>query len=304
MTAGGPVALPLSLKETDGYSFDAVRQLLKDIRTNPVRRSALVFHCGTRLLREDGRRLGDEKWAVLEQVLVAALDCNDLDSAERCLAQLRGKFSASSHRVLRLEGMLAEAKGDYQEAVDIYEDLLRANSCSKAPRRRLIAICKAQGKKEEAMQRLHDYLLLHQADEEAQLELADIALTLCDYKRASASFEDLILTDPHQPVYLCKYAEVLYSLGGADNLRLARKYFAQSVQLNPVVANLRAVYGLWATCVYLAQHHNLRANTENTEVFKWATEQLRRLYEKHAAGRPFTGSVLAMLQATRLDKDP
>jgi hypothetical protein len=30
-----------------------------------------------------------------------------------------------------------------------------------------------------------------------------------------------------------KYAEILYTIGGIDNYRTARKYFAQSVELNP-----------------------------------------------------------------------
>ena len=37
-----------------------------------------------------------------------------------------------------------------------------------------------------------------------------------------------------------KYAEILYTIGGIDNYRTARKYFAQSVELNPN-QNLRQI---------------------------------------------------------------
>eukprot|EP01012_Entosiphon_sulcatum_P027671 TRINITY_DN3336_c0_g1_i1.p1 TRINITY_DN3336_c0_g1~~TRINITY_DN3336_c0_g1_i1.p1 ORF type:complete len:294 (-),score=48.72 TRINITY_DN3336_c0_g1_i1:87-968(-) len=290
---------PAPSPDYEKLGFAEMRELLKDIRANPVRKSALVYYCGRKLL-QDKRRLGDEVWAILEQVFLAALDCNQVDQAERYFYQLRSKFGDRSQRVERLEGMLHEARGEYQEAIDIYGEILRSNPCHKAARRRLIAVCRAQGKREEALQLLHDYLQLHHADEEAQYEIADIALGLCDYRRAGAAFEDLLLVDPHQPVYMCKYAEVLYTQAGVDNLRLARKYFAQSIRLNPQTNNLRAIYGLWATCQALASLHGLRNNAENIEVLRWATEKLTKVYTP-VRSQPFAAAVLRMLAANRLE---
>lgn len=39
-----------------------------------------------------------------------------------------------------------------------------------------------------------------------------------------------------------KLAEVLYTQGGYDNYKMARKYYAHALELNP--DNLRALYGL------------------------------------------------------------
>jgi hypothetical protein len=38
--------------------------------------------------------------------------------------------------------------------------------------------------------------------------------------------------------------QILYTIGGKDNVELARQYFAQSLELNGRANNLRALYGI------------------------------------------------------------
>ena len=65
----------------------------------------------------------------------------------------------------------------------------------------------------------------------------------CSYKRAAFCVEELLLVDPHNHLYPQHYAELLYTMGGVENLDMARKYFAQSLKINP--NNMRALYGFY-----------------------------------------------------------
>ena len=40
------------------------------------------------------------------------------------------------------------------------------------------------------------------------------------------------------------FFQILYTIGGKDNVELARQYFAQSLELNGRANNLRALYGI------------------------------------------------------------
>lgn len=54
-------------------------------------------------------KLGDEGWLVLEQVLIAALDCGNTDLADSCLSELSRQFPGSL-RVMRLRAMKYSAE--------------------------------------------------------------------------------------------------------------------------------------------------------------------------------------------------
>lgn len=63
-------------------------------------------------------------WNLREQVAVAALDEGDLTTAESHIKLLTKEFPESS-RVGRLKGMLLEAKGDYTNALSLYNEILK-----------------------------------------------------------------------------------------------------------------------------------------------------------------------------------
>ena len=62
-------------------------------------------------------------------------------------------------------------------------------------------------------------------DKEAWTELAEIYLENQEFEKAAHCYEEIILTclggDPN---VLMKYAEILYTVGGAENLKTAMKY--------------------------------------------------------------------------------
>lgn len=64
------------------------------------------------------------------------------------------------------------------------------------------------------------------------------------YKNAAFCYEELIVSFPDNPHYPTRYAEILYSIGGPDNIKTARKYFGLAIKLK--ATHLRALYGLQA----------------------------------------------------------
>ncbi len=94
------------------------------------------------------------------------------------------------------------------------------------------------------------YLTVWMADTEAWLELADLRLSLGQYSQAAFCYEELVLANPLSHVHFLRYAEILYTMGGLENFKLARKYFAHSLELNDV-NNTRALWGLCAVCIYV-----------------------------------------------------
>ncbi|KER33685.1 hypothetical protein T265_00567 [Opisthorchis viverrini] len=247
---------------------------------SPAKSSALSE---LRLLRESGLRdservvdlwystvrhstdLGHDKWTILEQVFIAALDVADDRLAWECLERLKTQFKKSS-RVDRLTGMYLEKNGRFDDAHAVYTQLLNDDPTNTLARKRMIAILKAQRKNVEAIYELRQYLKIFMSDFEAWNELTDLYLVEGDFKHAAFCMEELILSNPHNHLYCQRYAEIKYTEGGSENLELARAYFSRSCQLNP--NNLRSLYGLLLACSAL-DHHLSSAPLGSVPVLSW-----------------------------------
>ena len=82
-------------------SVDGVLSLTKALVSRGVSMPGLLFKKATSLLRSKGGSLGDEKWTILERVLLAAIKLDIEPWIGYCLKELRGKFPGST-RVQRL----------------------------------------------------------------------------------------------------------------------------------------------------------------------------------------------------------
>jgi tetratricopeptide (TPR) repeat protein len=133
--------------------------------------------------------------------------------------------------------------------------------------KRQITIRKALGDIAAATKLLVEYLKIYLADSDAWAELADLYLAQNMYgrvKRKSACFlklfpcfsfffdrlknacfcyEELIVHNPRNPHVFTKYAEILYTIGGAENFKLARTLFSFALDLDK--NNLKALYGVY-----------------------------------------------------------
>lgn len=102
-------------------------------------------------------KLGKERHVVLEQVLIAALDTNQLSLASELIEDLRKEFPASK-RVTKYKAMLLEASEQYDDAWQLLDKLSAADITNAAPRKRVIALLKAVNKTDQAISKLCEYL--------------------------------------------------------------------------------------------------------------------------------------------------
>ncbi|KAI3845034.1 hypothetical protein MKW92_043478 [Papaver armeniacum] len=257
------------------------------VRKLKVRRSDKVLKHGLSILNDSKKRskLGGEEWTLYEQVAIAAMDCQRTDIAMDCVKVLQKKFPESL-RVGRLEGMLVEAKGSYEDADNFYEGLLEDNPLDQVIHKRRIAMSKAQGNISEAITRLNKYLEIFMADHDAWRELAEIYVSLQMYKQAAFCYEELILCQPTVPLYHLAYADVLYTIGGLENLQNAKKYYASTIDLTGG-KNTRALYGICLSSSAIGQLTKGRnkEEKEGTELQSLAATALEKDYKKRSSNK-------------------
>lgn len=134
-----------------------MRDLFRKWREDNERRSDDVIQLWEGVLEEKKHKLDNERHLVLEQVIIAALDCNRIEVAEKCISILSKEFPGSL-RVQKFKAMRLEALELYDEAVDALNTIISADETNAAPRKRKIAILKARGKTADAIKELCDYL--------------------------------------------------------------------------------------------------------------------------------------------------
>jgi tetratricopeptide (TPR) repeat protein len=257
------------------------RELLQFLRKENVRRPDLVMQHAPVLLKAGG--LGDERWSVLEQAFIAAIDTGDLDAADGWLQPLEARFPESG-RVRKLQGMRCEARGDYADADAIYLAVLGENPVNAAVAKRRVAVLTAQGKIPAAIEALNQYLGDFAGDVDAWVELASLHFRSSDYARAAFCYEELVIMSPANSFYHCRLAEIYFTQGGAERLMQARKHFCQSLELSKGYP--RALHGLSLTCASMGSEpacvKALRAEGAevNEALHAYATSELAQLYEQ------------------------
>eukprot|EP00808_Paulinella_micropora_P002805 g75771.t1 len=235
----------LSAASATGASIRTQQQLLKYLKDKGFRRPDLEVKFGYELISKHKSALKQEVWSVYETVYLAALDLHDSQLAQSCLSALQTNFPKSV-RVQLLEARGYEAEEKYSKAQKIYDAILKDDPANAAARKGNVCLQKARGNTTEAIKLLVEYLEVFTSDTEAWQELTDLYIACCKFELAKFCAEELVLLQPELWVHHCLYAEILYQLGGKENLEQAMDYFAQSLELRPK-ANLRALYGLAMT---------------------------------------------------------
>ncbi|XP_018011738.1 ER membrane protein complex subunit 2 [Hyalella azteca] len=260
-----------------GLKFEEVRDELRKWREDNSRQSEEVVDRWTYCLQHNKNKLGDERWMVEEQVFVAALDCNRMDIADQCLHSLAKKFP-NSLRVAKLKGMRLEALEKFDDALQIYERIVREDETNSTARKRRIAVLRGQRRYVDAIKELNEYLQLFMSDWEAWQELLDLYLKEGDYAKAAFCMEELLMSNPHNAIYYTRYAEVKYTQGGLENMEIAKTYFGQAVKLNP--KNIRALFGLQLSCEQIASSPKttVQKKKEAIRVAEYASQLIKQRY--------------------------
>ncbi|KAI9567671.1 TPR-like protein [Boletus coccyginus] len=268
---------------------------LATYRAQNARASQDIFEKGALILQKNVlHKMGDESWAFLEQLALAAIDVGRLDVADQCLRMLNDKFP-SSPRVDCLTGIRMEATETPEISLKYYAELLEANPTNAAIWKRRISIFRRTGKIDKAVHELSQYLDTFYTDVEGWLELADIYATCNQYEYSLQSLMHVLLLAPQNPFYVLQAAETAYTAG---DLALSVKMFLMVVDMTdgddseslvestPLGITVRAWYGVKLCTRRIAQDARLATSSpsntpppKNVEMLdELSTERLRVAY--------------------------
>lgn len=234
---------------------------LRRLRATGLRESHKAMCAAREALGRSGSGLDEaERWAVTEQLCVAALDCGETAAAAETLAAIERRFPAAQYaRTRRLQGCAAEARGDAAAAGAAYAELVGdpledgGAATDVAAMKRQAALLRAAGDYAGAAAQLNRVLAVAMCDTETWLELADVHLRVNSLRAAAYCLEEVLLAAPWNFRVWTRAAETWYSAGEPV---LARKYFAYAVELsrgrNPAHhaarVDVRALLGLCVAC--------------------------------------------------------
>ncbi|XP_048007130.1 ER membrane protein complex subunit 2-like [Leguminivora glycinivorella] len=256
----------------EDLSIGEIKDLLRQWRENNERRSEDVMELWVAIM-DDVSKLGNEKYVILEQVLYAALDTHTYSVSKQCIALLQQEFPGSL-RVTRYKAAQLEAEERYSEALELLDVIVKADETNAAARKRRVAVLKAQGLVSEAVKELVDYLKKFMSDVEAWQELCELYLQSGEYARAAFCAEELLLHQPHSHLHLQRLADIRYTMGGMENMELAKTYYCQAAKLNP--GNMRALLGLFLASNNLLGHYKSSGGGKRQEALRlcqWSQSQ-------------------------------
>jgi len=235
--------------------------VLRYIRAHELRQPTTVIEHGLALFGDKldvTTTVGDDasRAAALEQICLAAIDVDDHDLAEKCLSRLKtspafvGKNESEeslvkdSDRFRRLLGRCLEAANDFETAISLYDNMLKKNPSNLVALQRKYCVLRAQKESsaEAILEALNQYLGQQLSDVSGWYEMAQLRLSLADFKGAAYALEQVVLGSPLDAGIHCELAEVYATIGGLENTACARKHMAQALELEPT--NLRAQFGL------------------------------------------------------------
>ncbi|XP_028784500.1 ER membrane protein complex subunit 2-like [Neltuma alba] len=179
--------------------------------------------------------------------------------------------------------MLLEAKGSWDEAEKAYTSFLEDNPLDQIIHKRRVAMAKSQGNISVAIEWLNKYLETFMADHDAWRELAELYISLQMYKQASFCYEELIISQPTVPLFHLAYADVLYTLGGLENLQTAKKYYASAIDLTGG-KNTRALFGicLCTSAIVQLTRGKSKEDKDKSQVQSLAAKVLEKDYKQRA----------------------
>mmetsp|Transcript_20469 Transcript_20469/g.33184 ORF Transcript_20469/g.33184 Transcript_20469/m.33184 type:complete len:318 (-) Transcript_20469:80-1033(-) len=243
----------LNSKGFEKMDIGSCKKYLKMVEEHGLRRPMPVYAAAGLVIENEKKAKisKQEKYAVVEQLALSALDLNDTPTARRVVEQLYLVFPKSV-RVGKIEGMCLESEGKWEEALKKYDELLEKSPAEQRVMKRKVAVYKSQGRTTEAIDELTKYLDTFMGDFAAWEELALLYAECRMYQQAVFCWEEVIVAQPQMHYHHRRIAEVYYTMGGEDHLRAARKYYAAAADMSNAT-DARALYGLTLVNARLAK---------------------------------------------------
>eukprot|EP00762_Andalucia_godoyi_P004954 ANDGO_01467.mRNA.1 ER membrane protein complex subunit 2 len=182
-------------------------------------------------------------YSKLEEYVIALMAAKRVDEAERVLEKhLYPQFPPASYsRSNILKGRVFEAKGEYSEALKLYEGILKEDPFHLGARKRVLAVYAEQasldapgsGQKELLVKALSmgNSILDLTPDRDVMLVMYELYIRVGDFERSLFCVEEALLLEPMHPMLNCLAAECCVCIGSVDALRTARKYAARACEL-------------------------------------------------------------------------
>ena len=219
--------------------------ILRELRKSKLRRPDVVLKFQKDAL---ANKTGEaDELNLLEQISLAAMDVGEGELASSCIDKLSRRFKTSV-RVDRLKGMKLESEGKYDQALELYTEVLKTSPSNLLVMKRIVCVYRQQGKIAEAVEQLHKILKLFASDGNTWNELAEIHISRGEYVEAAHCLEEVLLLDPECAHAHARLADTYYTIGDQEHLLLARKHYTMSLNRQNAQVNLRALYGLMASC--------------------------------------------------------
>jgi len=274
-----------------GQSVGDKVSLLRDLRRSKLRRPDVVLKLADGA-RAQATRGSVEELNLFEQVSLASMDLGETSLLAQFMQLLAARVGggieatasssapSSSSRLDRLRGMKLESEGKFGEAIELYAEVLKKNPSNMLVMKRIACVYRQQGQIQEAVEELHKILKLFSSDSTTWLELSEIHLSRGEYAEAAHCLEELVMLDPDCAHVHARLADTYYTIGGAEYLLLARKHYTFSLNRQNAPINLRAHYGLVATCRALLELPDLPGGAAQKDVTRALLDLGRDTAEK------------------------
>ena len=260
--------------ESKKSDWSSAHKALQLIRKKKLNEPELVLQLGCNLITKHKGKIGNDIWYIYQDVFMAALICHQSDWVNYTCKQLERQFG-DTHPIARLKGMTHECVGSFEKALSVYEGLIARNDQDLVSAKRKSVLFRTNGQPDRAVAELNAFLSKHPGEIDAWHELANIYQTMQQYTRAAFCYEELLLARPHDYWINLKYAEMLYSVGGLENLVNARKYLTHCIILNPTCP--KAHWGLIQCCFAI---NRIRQDETSEKMIAKSKEKLTKLYER------------------------
>mmetsp|Transcript_67161 Transcript_67161/g.160199 ORF Transcript_67161/g.160199 Transcript_67161/m.160199 type:complete len:195 (-) Transcript_67161:115-699(-) len=178
--------------------------------------------------------------------------------------------------------------------MEIYDKILEEDPVNVTAHKRKVAVHRGKGTPEglkEATVALNQYLDMYPTDADGWREMADMYLEQQHVEHARKALEEVVMLTPVNYMAHLKLADALYTL---EDYTTARKYYAQSLELNPE-RNPRASIGLilTTTATDAPKGKAGKGDSTNTALYRVARDTLLTQYDSLPRGAP--GATIAPL---------
>lgn len=144
-----------------------------------------------------------------------------------------------------------------------------------------LAFNRSRFNRKEYAESLCEYIKDNGDDKEAWLELAILYERALNFDRAVYCYEELLLLDPENFALYLKLAEVNYTIGKVENLKVARQLFCFLLNINR--SGVRCLWGLYNTCQALIKWE--KGNEDNKKILEIVEKRLEEIYKGNTVVR-------------------